>query len=152
MSDHSYVSDRRILLLVGTPLCKSRGLSRKEYSTSQLCSTHHDVPVPRHTPGAYGQCSVFDHSGDKQSVVLGTRYGTWWPWYCQFEVGWLQPLQLWLSAGISLVTQCWFYKVEISAMYSHIPLGLNQLLNAGVNQRLKICVMDTCQWADSLFS
>ena len=25
------------------------------------------------------------------------------PWYGQFEVGWLQPLQLWLGAGTSLV-------------------------------------------------
>ena len=31
------------------------------------------------------------------------QYGTWWPWYGQFKVGWLQPLQLWLSAVISLV-------------------------------------------------
>ena len=31
------------------------------------------------------------------------KYRTWWPWYGQFEVGWLQPLQLWLSAGISSV-------------------------------------------------
>ena len=45
---------------------------------------------------------MFDHNGDKQSVVLWTRYGTLWPMYDQFEVGWLQPLQLWLDAGISL--------------------------------------------------
>ena len=56
-----------------------------------------------HTPEAYGQSSVFDHSGDNQSAVLGTRYGIWWPWYGQFEVGWLQPLQLWLGAGTSSV-------------------------------------------------
>ena len=55
------------------------------------------------TQNATGQWSVFDHNGDKQSAVLGTRYGTWWPLYGRFEVGWLQPLQLWLSAGISLV-------------------------------------------------
>ena len=36
-------------------------------------------------------------------MVVGTRYGTWWPLYGRCEVGWLQPLQLWLSAGISLV-------------------------------------------------
>ena len=47
----------------------------------------HDIAVPLHTPGAYDQCSVFDHSGDKQSVVLGTRYGTSCPWHGQFEVG-----------------------------------------------------------------
>ena len=28
-----------------------------------------------HTPATYGQWSVFDHSGDNQSAVLGTRYG-----------------------------------------------------------------------------
>ena len=42
----------------------------------QLCNTRHDIPVTLHTPGAYGQCSVFDHSGKKHSAVLGTRYGT----------------------------------------------------------------------------
>ena len=31
-------------------------------------------------------------------------------------------------------------------MYSHIPLGLNQLLNVGVNHWLQICVVDNCQW------
>ena len=56
-----------------------------------------------HTPAAYGQWSVFDHSDGNQSVVLGTRYGIWWPWYGQFEVGWLQPLQFWLGAGTSSV-------------------------------------------------
>ena len=95
------ISDRRIPLLAGIPLCMSRELSRRGYSVSQLCSIRHDIPL--HTPGAYDQCWVFDHSGDKQWAVLGTRYGIWWPWYDQFEVGWLQTLQLWLSAGISLV-------------------------------------------------
>ena len=99
----SVISDRRIPLLAGIPLCKSRELSRRGYSMSQLCSIHHDIPVTLYTPGAYGQWSMFDHNGDKQSVVLGTRYGTWWPLYGRFEVGWLQPLQLWLSAGISSV-------------------------------------------------
>ena len=36
-------------------------------------------------------------------VVRGPSDGHWWHWYGQFEVGLLQPLQLWLSAGISLV-------------------------------------------------
>ena len=42
---------------------------------SQLCSIRHDIPVTLHTPGAYGLWSVFDHHGDEQSAVLGTRYG-----------------------------------------------------------------------------
>ena len=46
---------------------------------------------------------MFDRNADKQSAVLGTRYGTWWSWYGQFDVQWLQPLQFWLSAGISSV-------------------------------------------------
>ena len=83
------ISDRRILLLAGIPLCKSQELSQREHSTSRLCSIHHDIPVTMHTPAAYGQWSVFDHSGGNQSAVLGTRYGIWWPWYGQFEVGWL---------------------------------------------------------------
>ena len=95
------ISDRRIPLLAGILLCKSQELSRREHSTSWLCSIHHGIPVTMHTPAAYGQWSVFDHNGDNQLVVFGTRYGIWWPWYGQFEVGWLQPLQPWLSAGTS---------------------------------------------------
>ena len=59
------ISDRRIPLLAGIPLCKSRELSRRGYPMSQLCSIHHDIPVTLHTPGAYGQWSAFDHNGDK---------------------------------------------------------------------------------------
>ena len=59
------ISERRIQLLAGIPLCKSRELSRRVYSMSQLCSIHHDIPVTLHTLGAYGQWSVFDHNGDK---------------------------------------------------------------------------------------
>ena len=99
----SIISDRRIPPLAGIPLCKSQELSRREHSTSRLCSIHHDIPVTMHTPAAYGQWSVFDYSGDNQSVVLGTRYGIWWSWYGQFEVGWLKPLQLWSGAGTSSV-------------------------------------------------
>ena len=101
-----------------------------------------------HTPAAYGQWSVFDHSGNNQSAVPGTRYGIWWPWYGQFEVGWLQPLQLWLGAGTSsvvpvLVSQdrdlchaqihpTWFEPTSecrswpvVSYLYSgHLPAGL----------------------------
>ena len=42
--------------------------------------------------------------------------------------------------------QCWFHKLEISAMYSYILLGLNQLLNVGVDQWFHICIVDICQW------
>ena len=77
---------------------------------SQLCSIHHDIPVTLHTPGAYGQWSVFDHNVDKQPAVLGTRYGTWRPLYGRFEVGWLQPLQLWLRAGIYFVAPVLFLR------------------------------------------
>ena len=31
-------------------------------------------------------------------------------------------------------------------MHSYIPLGLNQLMNVGVNPWLQICITDTCQW------
>ena len=57
------ISDRRMPLLVRIPLCKlckSRELSPREYSMSQLCSIRHNIPVTLHTPGAYGQWSVFD--------------------------------------------------------------------------------------------
>ena len=86
------ISDRRNPLLAGIPLCKSRELSWREHSTSQLCSIHHDI-----------HWSVFDHNGDNQLAVLVTRYGIWWPWYGKFEVGRLQPFQLWLGAETSLV-------------------------------------------------
>ena len=50
------ISDRRIPLLAGIPLCMSQELSRRGYSMSQLCSIHQDIPAPLHTPGAYDQC------------------------------------------------------------------------------------------------
>ena len=84
-------------------LCKSQELCRREYSMRQLCNIRHNIPVTLPTPWAYGQLSVFNHNGDKQLAVLGTRYKTWLSWYWQFEVESLQPLQLWLSAGISSV-------------------------------------------------
>ena len=59
------ISDRIIPFLAGIPLCKSRELSRRGYSMSQLCSIHHGIPVTLHTPGAYGQWSVFNHNGDR---------------------------------------------------------------------------------------
>ena len=40
----------------------------------------------------------------------------------------------WLGAGTSLVAPVWFHKIDISAMYSYIPLGLNQLLDVGLDQ------------------
>ena len=115
------ISDRRIQLLAGIPLCTSRKLSQRGYSMSQLCSIRHDIPITLHTPVAYGQWLAFDHNGDKQSEVRGTRYGTLWPLYGRFEVGWLQPLQLWLGAGISSVAPVLFSR-ESSVMYSYIPL------------------------------
>ena len=127
-------------------LCKSQVLSRREHSTSRLCSIHHDIPVTMHTPAAYGQWSVFDHSGDKQSAVLGTRYGIWWPWYGQFEVGWLQPLQLWLGAGTSSVAPVLVSQDKDLCHVQIHPVGLNQLLNVGVDQWFHICIVDTCQW------
>ena len=104
----NHISDKRIQLLAGIPLCKSHELSQREHSTSRLCSIHHDIPVTMHTPAAYGQWSVFDHSGGNQSAVLWTRYGIWWPWYGQFEVGWLQPLRLWLGALGIIVMRSWW--------------------------------------------
>ena len=44
--------------------------------------------------------------------------------------------------------QCWFHEIEIFAMYSYIPLGLNQLLNVGVDQWLHIYIVETNQWVD----
>ena len=41
------------------------------------------------------------HNAGKLLVVLGTRYGTLWPWCGQFRVGLLQLLQLLSGVGIS---------------------------------------------------
>ena len=136
---------RIIPLLAGILLCKSREFFRRWYSMSRLHSIHHNIPVTLHTPGAYGQCWVFDHNGDKQSAVLGTRYGTL---YVQFKVGWLQPLQLWLIAGISLevpvsvsrdkdlyhvqqhpskfepTDECRSWPVSSNMYNGHLPMGL----------------------------
>ena len=143
------LSDRRNPLLTGILLCKSQELSRREHSTSQLCSIHHDIPVTMHTRAAYGQLSVFGHSGDNQSAVLGTRYGIWWPWYGQFEVGWLQPHQFWLGAGTSSVVPVLVSQnTDLCHVQLHVhpTLGLNQFLNVGVDQLFHICIVDTCQW------
>ena len=139
------------MLLTGTLLCKSQELSRREHSMSRVCSIHHAIPVAMHTPAAYGQWSVFNHNGDNQLAVLGAIYGIWWPWYDQFEVGWLKTLQLWLGAGTSsvapvLVSQdrdlyhvqlhpIWFEPTSecrswpvVSYLYSgHLPVGLSWL-------------------------
>ena len=40
------ISDKRIQLLAGIPLCKSQELSQREHSTSRLCSIHHDIKYP----------------------------------------------------------------------------------------------------------
>ena len=61
------MSVRRIPLLAGIPLCKSRELSRRGYSMIQLCSIHHDIPVTLHTPGAYGQWSMME---DDSIIVI----------------------------------------------------------------------------------
>ena len=79
-------------------------------------------------------------------VDLVTRYGTWWPWYGQFEVGWIQTLLLWLSAAILWLPRCGFHEVETYAMYSYIPLYLNQLRNEEVDQWLQICIVKIYQW------
>ena len=154
------ISDRRIPLLAGILLRKSQELSRREHLTSRLCSIHHDIPVTMHTPAAYSQWSVFDHNGDNQLAVLGTGYGIWWPWYGQFEVGWLQPLQLWLGAGTFLVAPVLVSQdrdlCHVQLLGLVLPLGLNQLLNVGVDKWFQICIVDTCQWVyivvEGLFS
>ena len=49
-STNCIISDRRIPLLAGIPICKAREFSRREYSMSRLCSIRHDIPVTLHTP------------------------------------------------------------------------------------------------------
>ena len=140
------ISDRRIPLLAGTSQCKSREFSRREYSISQLCSIRHNILVPLHNPGAYGQCSVFDHNGDKQLAVLGTTYWTLWPLYDQLEVGWLQPLQLWLKMEFLEASVLASRDRDLCRVQLHPTWFENQLLNVGVDQWLQICIMDTCLW------
>ena len=95
---------------------------------SRLCSIHHDIHVTIHTPAAYGQWSVFHHNGENQLVVLGTRYGIWWPWYGQFEVGWLQPLQLWLGAWTSSVAPVsWRLFLKVDNYLSLVPVLISYL-------------------------
>ena len=48
-------------------------VSKRALKESTVYSIHHDIPVTLHTPVAYGQWSVSDHSGDKQyGKPLGT--------------------------------------------------------------------------------
>ena len=67
---------------------------------SQQCSIHHDCVVTLYTPGACVRGSESGYNAGRL-VVLGTRYGTLWPWCGQFEVGLLQLLQLLSGVGIS---------------------------------------------------
>ena len=101
-----------------------------------------------HAPGAYGQCSVFDHNGDKQSAVLGTRFGTWWPWYGQLEVGWLQPLQLWLSAGVSSVALMLVSnnRVDVGNFVRRGNFGQQSIPNFKLRMRINLycCSFVTC--------
>ena len=53
------ISDRRNPLLAGIPPCKSRELSRREHSTSRLCSIHHDIPVTMHSSSIWSMVSVW---------------------------------------------------------------------------------------------
>ena len=117
-------------------------MSRRQQSASRLCSIHHHIPVTMHTPAAYDQWSVFDHNGGNQLAVLGTGYGIWWPWYGQFEVGDYNLFSSVYVLELLQWPQCWFHKIDISAMYSYFPLGLYQLLNVGVDQWFCICIVD----------
>ena len=114
------------------------------YSLRLSCNTEH---ITR----AYGQWSAFDHNGDKQSVVLWTRYATSWPWNGQIEVGWLQAFPLWLSTWISSMAPVLVSRdIDLCRVQLH-PTWLNQLLDIWVDQWLQICIVDTCQWVYSGF-
>ena len=52
-------------------------LSRREHSTSRLCSVHHDILVTIHTPAAYGQWCL--------TTMVTT--GGWSPAYGQWSPG-----------------------------------------------------------------
>ena len=59
---------------------------------------------------------------------------------------WLQPIQFWLSAGISSVAPVLVSRNrDLSNMYSYIPLDLNQLPDVGVDQWFQVCIVDTHQ-------
>ena len=131
------ISDRRIPLPAGIPLCKSQELSGKDYSTSQLCSIHHDTPVTLHTPRAYGQWSVFDHNGDKQLAVLGPRYVIWWPLYGQFEVGWLCPLTM-ITRYVMFITCQWKLKYKIETLYEILFTVINTFVEIAIQHRFAI--------------
>ena len=42
--------------------------------------------------------------------------------------------------------RCWFQEIEISTMYRHTPFDLNPLLDIGINDRLQICIVNSCRW------
>ena len=79
---HYIISDRRIPLLAGILLCKSQELSRREHSTSRLCSIHHDIPE---------QCTLQLHMVNGQCLTTMVTTSWWssgqdmwlemaWPW------------------------------------------------------------------------
>ena len=65
---------------------------------SELHSIRHGILVTLHTPGAYGQCSMFDHSGYKQPVVLGKIWDL---------VALVWPIRSRVISTSSALVKCW---------------------------------------------
>ena len=56
-----------------------------------------DIPATLHTPGAYGQWSVFDPNSDKQLAILRI-----WD-----LVALVRPIRSWVIATSSTLVKCW---------------------------------------------
>ena len=88
-------------------------------------------------------------------MVLGTRYGTLWPWYGLFNVGSLQAHRLLSGAEIS-----WINLVLVSSdtdlylIYRYIPLDLNLLLafSSGFTSAWWIVVSWSISWGSLLLA
>ena len=95
-----FISDRRILLVVGIPLCKSRELSRKEHSVSQLCIIRQDIRVCQtaHARSIWSMVSVWPQLWQ----TVGCPRDKIWDF-----VALVWPVRSWVIANYSALVKCW---------------------------------------------
>ena len=84
--------------------------------------------------------------------VCGTRCGTLWSGYGQFDIREFHPPQLSLGNYFLSWNLCRFQELQTSAMSRHIPLDLNYLLHIGIYYLFLFSVVKTFHlWLYAMF-